>query len=74
MSLLKSNQILGILLIIQSLLIFVPMYILGTAIDWPASLDLPSNQILPLIHLKAVVFHQNKIVHPLSIGVLRTVF
>ena len=54
MSLLKSNQILGAILIIQSLLIFVPMYILGSAIDWPASLDLPSNQILPLIYSKAV--------------------
>jgi Domain of unknown function (DUF4386) len=53
MSFLKSNQTLGILLIIQSLLIFVPMYILGSAIDWPASLDLPSNQILPLIYSKA---------------------
>jgi Domain of unknown function (DUF4386) len=49
MSFIKSNHTLGILLIIQSLLIFVPMYILGTSINWPESTHLPGNQVLPLI-------------------------
>ena len=33
----------------QAFLIFVPMVILGGAIDWPASLDFPPSQVLPLI-------------------------
>jgi Domain of unknown function (DUF4386) len=49
MSILKSNQTLGIILIIQSLLIFVPMYILGTSINWPESTHLPGNEVFPLI-------------------------
>lgn len=49
----KKNKKLGILLIIQSLLIFVPMYILGSAISWPDSLNFPANEILPLIHTQA---------------------
>lgn len=49
----KKNKKLGILLIIQSLLIFIPMYILGSAISWPDSLNFPANEILPLIHQQA---------------------
>lgn len=37
------------LLIIEGLLIFVPMVILGGAINWPASLDEPASVNLPLI-------------------------
>jgi hypothetical protein len=39
----------GSLIIIESLLIFAPMAILGAAIGWPASLDYPPEQVLPLI-------------------------
>jgi hypothetical protein len=39
----------GILLLIEALLIFVPMYILGAAIDWPNSLDMPASVNLPLV-------------------------
>ena len=49
----KNNKKLGALLIIQSLFIFVPMYILGTAIGWPDSLNFPAKEILPLIHSQA---------------------
>jgi hypothetical protein len=38
------------LLIVQAFFIFAPMAILGAAIDWPASLDFPAEQTLPLIH------------------------
>lgn len=38
------------LLIFQAFFIFTPMAILGGAIDWPASLDFPPEQTLPLIH------------------------
>ena len=37
-------------LFFQAFFIFVPMAILGGAIDWPSSLDFPAEQTLPLIH------------------------
>lgn len=37
------------LLVFQAFFIFAPMAILGSAIDWPASLDFPPAQTLPLI-------------------------
>lgn len=39
----------GLLVLVQAFLIFVPMVILGGAIDWPASLDFPPSKVLPLI-------------------------
>jgi hypothetical protein len=39
----------GLLVLVQAFLIFAPMTILGGAIDWPASLDFPPAQVLPLI-------------------------
>lgn len=39
----------GMLLLFQAFFIFVPMAVLGGAIDWPASLDFPAAQTLPLI-------------------------
>jgi len=39
----------AIFLIIEFLLIFVPLIILGVAINWPASLDEPASVNLPLI-------------------------
>ena len=33
----------------QGLLLFVPLGVLGAAIDWPASLDRPAAEVLPLI-------------------------
>jgi hypothetical protein len=38
------------LLLFQAFGIFLPMGVLGAAIDWPASLDFPPAQALPLIH------------------------
>lgn len=38
------------LLLFQAFFIFAPIAILGGAIDWPASLDFPAAQTLPLIH------------------------
>jgi hypothetical protein len=37
----------GILTILQGLLIFVPTFVLGAAINWPDSLDYPASQLLP---------------------------
>jgi hypothetical protein len=37
------------LLLFQAFGIFLPMQILGAAIDWPQSLDFPAAQVLPLI-------------------------
>lgn len=37
------------LLLIEAFLIFVPTFVLGTAINWPASLDEPASVNLPLI-------------------------
>ncbi len=44
------------LVIIESLLIFAPLIILGAAIEWPDSLDFPVAKVLPLIaeHLSDV--------------------
>ncbi|MEZ4590296.1 MAG: DUF4386 family protein [Chloroflexota bacterium] len=39
----------AVLLIIEFLLIFAPLLILGAAINWPASLDEPASVNLPLI-------------------------
>ena len=39
----------AVLLIIQFLLMFVPVIVLGGAINWPASLDQPASVNLPLI-------------------------
>lgn len=41
--------VIGAFLIFEALLIFAPMAILGAAIDWPGSLDLPASEVLPLI-------------------------
>ena len=41
----------GLLILVQAFLIFVPMIILGGAINWPESLDYPPAQALPLIRL-----------------------
>ncbi len=43
----------GTVLIVESLLLFVPVAILGAAIDWPASLSRPAGVVLPLIATRA---------------------
>ncbi len=43
------NRQAAIFLIIETVLIFAPLIILGTAINWPASLDEPASVNLPLI-------------------------
>ena len=47
------HRVTGIFLIIQMLLMFVPIAILGSAINWPASLSQPAANILPLIREQA---------------------
>jgi hypothetical protein len=44
----------GLVLIIESLLLFLPVFILGAAINWPASLSEPASVMLPLLIQKAV--------------------
>ena len=39
----------GLVTLVQALMMIAPLAILGPAIDWPASLDLPSAEVLPLI-------------------------
>jgi hypothetical protein len=43
----------GLVLIVESLLLFVPVFILGAAINWPASLSEPASVMLPLLIEKA---------------------
>ena len=38
------------LLLFQAFGIFIPISVLGAAIDWPSSLGFPPDQVLPLIH------------------------
>lgn len=47
------QRLTGILLILEGLLIFAPMVILGEAINWPDSLGQPASVNLPLILEKA---------------------
>lgn len=42
-----SRPLVGFLSILQGLLIFVPTFVLGAAINWPASLDDPASVALP---------------------------
>lgn len=43
----------GALLIVEALLLFVPVIVLGAAIGWPASLSEPPSVVLPLIQEQA---------------------
>jgi hypothetical protein len=43
----STNRTAGILLILQFALIFVPIFVLGNAINWPASLDEPTSTLYP---------------------------
>lgn len=45
-------KITGTTLIAEQLVFLVAFYILGTAISWPASLDLPAETVFPMIHAK----------------------
>ncbi len=45
----QTRQAAALWSIAFGLLMFVPLFVLGAAIGWPASLDLPAAQILPLI-------------------------
>jgi Domain of unknown function (DUF4386) len=42
-------RVTGWLLVAESLLIFVPVSVLGSAINWPKSLSDPADKILPLL-------------------------
>lgn len=46
---LMSNRTRGLVVMTQGLLLFAPLFILGAAIDWPASLDEPASVALPQI-------------------------
>lgn len=47
----RAFQLLGaVALLFQAFFIFAPLVILGGAINWPASLDFPAAEALPLIH------------------------
>jgi hypothetical protein len=43
----------GVVAIAFGLLMFIPLIVLGQAIDWPASLDLPATELMPLIQAHA---------------------
>ena len=44
-----STRTSGILLIVESLILFVPMAILGSAVNWPANLSEPASVNLPMM-------------------------
>ncbi|GAB4200315.1 MAG: hypothetical protein OHK0022_21290 [Roseiflexaceae bacterium] len=46
----RMAQLTGGLLVLEGLLIFAPMVILGGSINWPASLSEPAEVMLPLLH------------------------
>lgn len=47
------NRWTAFILIFEGLLMFVPLIILGSAIEWPATLSDPANLMLPRIHEQA---------------------
>jgi hypothetical protein len=49
----STNRTAGYLLVVQALLLFVPMIVLGSSINWPASLSEPAGVMLPLIREQA---------------------
>lgn len=49
----STSRSLAALAVVQPVLFAVPMIVLGQAIGWPASLRLPTSEILPLIHANA---------------------
>lgn len=57
------NRNTGFLLIFEALLLFVPLFILGTAIDWPASLDEPATAILPRIYEQASTVQSGYVIY-----------
>lgn len=42
-------RITAVLLIVESILLLIPIIVLGQAIDWPASLNQPASTVLPLL-------------------------
>jgi hypothetical protein len=42
-----STRVAGALVVAESLIIFIPLIVLGAAIEWPASLDDPADIALP---------------------------
>jgi len=50
MKLYIHSRLLGLFLLIEGLLIFVPMIILGQAINWPDILEEPASVVLPTIY------------------------
>lgn len=48
-----ADRAAGALLLIEALLLFVPVIVLGSAIGWPASLSEPPSVVLPLIQEQA---------------------
>lgn len=44
-----SSRLDGALVLLESVLIFVPLLVLGSAINWPASLGDPAGVVLPLL-------------------------
>lgn len=44
----------GILLVLEGFLIFIPTILLGSSINWPQVLDEPASVVLPLIYQQAV--------------------
>jgi len=77
-----SSRGLGALLIVDALLSFAPVVILGAAIGWPASLDNPAAEQLAAIHANAgmvtlgygVYLLYSILVAPVMIGLAAKVF
>ena len=75
------NRVTAAVLLIEAFLIFVPMYILGNAINWPASLGDPAADVLPRIVEHAAAVRNGYFVYliysilfwPLSVLTIRVV-
>ncbi len=45
----STSRLEGALVLLESVLIFVPLLVLGSAINWPASLGDPASLVLPML-------------------------
>lgn len=43
----RTLRLIGLVSVLQGLLIFIPTFVLGAAINWPDSLDYPASELLP---------------------------
>lgn len=58
-----NHRLAAAVLILEALLLFVPMALLGAAIEWPASLDWPAAELLPRLLAAEATVRQGYLIY-----------